>query len=46
MAVGVNYSPVKQVIIKGEYGKRFLSHGYNDEPSVSLGITYYGWFLR
>lgn len=46
MAVGVNYSPIKQIIIKGEYGKRFLSHGFNDEPSVSLGITYYGWFLK
>ena len=46
MAVGVNYSPVKQIIIKGEYSKRFLSHGFNDEPSLSLGITYNGWFLR
>lgn len=46
MAVGVNYSPVKQIIIKGEYSKRFLSHGFNNEPSLSLGITYNGWFLR
>ena len=46
MAVGVNYSPVKQIIIKGEYSKRFLSQGFNNEPSLSLGITYNGWFLR
>ena len=46
MAVGINYSPVKQIIIKGEYSKRFLSHGFNNEPSLSLGITYNGWFLR
>ena len=46
MAVGLNYSPVKQIIIKGEYSNRFLSHGYNNEPSVSLGITYAGWFLK
>ena len=46
MAVGLNYSPVKQIIIKGEYSNRFLSHGYNNEPSVSLGITFAGWFLK
>lgn len=46
MAVGVNYSPIKQITIKGEYSNRFLSHGYNNEPSVSLGITYAGWFLK
>lgn len=46
MAVGVNYSPIRQVTIKGEYSNRFLSHGYNNEPSVSLGITYAGWFLK
>ena len=46
MAVGVNYSPIRQITIKGEYSNRFLSHGYNNEPSVSLGITYAGWFLK
>ena len=46
MAVGVNYSPISQITIKGEYSNRFLSHGYNNEPSVSLGITYAGWFLK
>ena len=54
-AVGVNYSPVKQVNIKGEYSYRFFEkpnnnglnadsplykQPYNNEPSVSLGITY------
>ena len=46
MGVGVNYSPIKQITIKGEYSNRFLAHGYNNEPSLSLGITYAGWFLR
>lgn len=45
MGVGVNYSPIKQVIIKGEYSHRFLNSQYNNEPSISLGITYNGWFL-
>ena len=46
IGVGVNYSPIKQITIKGEYSNRFLAHGYNNEPSLSLGITYAGWFLR
>ena len=59
-AFGVNYSPVKQITIKGEYSYRFFEkpnnngltsdspmykQPYNNEPSVSLGITYTGWFL-
>lgn len=46
MGFGVNYSPVKQIIIKGEYSKRFLPKAYNNEPSLSLGITFNGWFLK
>lgn len=45
MAVGVNYYPVPQIAVKAEYSKRFLKSGYNDEPSVSLGVAYEGWFL-
>ncbi len=59
-ALGVNYSPIKQITIKGEYSYRFFekpnNHGlasdsplykqpYNNEPSVSIGVTYCGWFL-
>ena len=58
--VGVNYQPVKQVTIKGEYAYRFFEkpdnnglasdsplykQPYNNEPSVSIGVTYCGWFL-
>ena len=46
MSFGLNYSPVKQIIIKGEYSNRFLPKGYNNEPSLSLGITFNGWFLK
>lgn len=59
-ALGVNYSPVKQLTIKGEYSYRFFEkpdnnglasdsplykQPYNNEPSVSIGVTYTGWFL-
>ena len=58
--VGVNYQPVKQITIKGEYSYRFFEkpnnnglasdsplykQPYNNEPSVSVGVTYCGWFL-
>ena len=60
MAFGVNYSPIKQVTIKGEYSYRFFKkpdnnglasdsplyvQPYNNEPSISLGVTYTGWLL-
>jgi hypothetical protein len=45
MALGVNYYPMPQIVIKGEYSKRFFKSQYNDEPSVSLGIAYCGFFL-
>ena len=58
--LGVNYSPIKQITIKGEYSYRFFEkpdnnglapdsplyrQPYNNEPSLSLGVTYTGWFL-
>ena len=45
MAVGLNYHPIKQIVIKAEYSKRFLKSKYNDEPSVNIGIAYEGFFL-
>ena len=45
MAFGFNYHPIRQVVIKGEYSKRFLKSLYNDEPSVSIGVAYEGFFL-
>ncbi len=44
MAIGVNYCPMREIVIKGEYSKRFLDSAYNDEPSISLSIAYSGWF--
>jgi len=45
MAFGVNYYPIKQIVIKGEYSHRFLKSQYNNEPSVNIGVAYEGWFF-
>ncbi len=44
MAVGINWLPLPQIAVKAEYSKRFLGPMYNDEPSVSVGIAYMGFF--
>ncbi len=45
VAVGLNYYPIPQVVIKGEYAVGLLDRKYNNEPSISLGVAYSGWFL-
>jgi len=45
MAVGVNYYPIPQIVIKGEYSKRFLKNLYNNEPSLNISVAYEGFFL-
>ena len=44
MAFGVNYMPIKQVVVKAEYSKRFLKSQYNNEPSLNIGVAYEGFF--
>lgn len=44
IAVGINYYPIKEVVIKAEYSHRFLKSQYNNEPSLSIGIAYSGFF--
>ena len=44
-AVGLNYHPIKQIVIKAEYSKRLLRSLYNEEPSVNVGVAYEGFFL-
>ena len=60
VAVGFNYYPIKNIVIKAEYGIGLLrSYDYtdsatgetrtgrfNNEPSLSLGIAYSGFFRR
>ena len=45
MAVGVNYFPLPEVVIKAEFSKRFLKSAYNDEPAVNISVAYEGFFL-
>lgn len=45
IAFGFNYHPTKQIVVKGEYSNRFLKSKFNNEPSISLGIAYAGFFL-
>lgn len=45
LAFGANYYPVPQIVIKGEWSERFLKSEYNNEPSISIGVAYCGWFL-
>ena len=40
VAFGLNYYPVPEIAIKAEYSNRLLKSQYNNEPSVSIGVTY------
>ena len=44
IAAGVNYYPIKQIVVKGEYSIGMMKKPYNNEPSISLGIAYAGFF--
>ncbi len=46
LAFGLNYFPMKQIVVKAEYSKRFYKPQYNDEPSISFGIAYAGFFTK
>jgi len=46
IAAGVNYFPLKDIVIKGEYSIGLLKKAYNNEPSISLGIAYAGFFTK
>ena len=46
MSFGINYRPISQIIVKAEWAKRYLDSAYNDEPSISLGVMFVGWFNR
>lgn len=46
IAAGINYYPIKEVVIKGEYSYRLFKSQYNNEPSISLGVAYSGFFTK
>lgn len=44
ISAGLNWYPLPQIVVKGEYTYGILSRKYNNEPAVSLGVAYCGWF--
>ena len=44
IAAGINYKPIKEIVVKAEYSHRFLDSQYNNEPSINIGIAYEGFF--
>lgn len=44
VAFGLNYKPMKEIVVKAEWSKRILPKEYNNEPSISLSIAYEGFF--
>ncbi len=46
LAAGINFFPIKQIVVKGEYSIGLMKKPYNNEPSISLGVAYTGFFTR
>ena len=46
MTLGLNYYPIKQVVVKAEFSERFLKEQYNNEPMISFGVAYSGFFVK
>ena len=44
IAAGINWLPIPQIAVKAEFSERFRTERYNNEPSVSIGIAYMGFF--
>lgn len=44
VAIGINYKPMDEIVIKAEWSERFFHSQYNNEPSISIGIAYSGFF--
>ncbi len=44
VAVGLNYHPLPQIVVKAEYSNRLLKSIYNDEPVLNIGVAYEGFF--
>ena len=44
VAAGINYYPIRDIVIKAEYSIGLMRKQYNDEPAVSIGVAYAGMF--
>lgn len=43
---GINYFPIKNVVLKAEYSAGLLKSQYNNENSLSIGFAYAGFFTK
>ena len=43
---GINYFPVRDVVIKAEYSSSILENPFNNENAINIGIAYSGFFTR
>ncbi len=46
VSAGLNYSPIREVVVKAEYSLRKFKAPYNNEPTFSLGVAYSGLFKQ
>jgi hypothetical protein len=46
ISAGINYYPMKEIVIKAEYAMRKFKAPYNNEPTISVGIAYSGLFIK
>jgi len=46
ISYGLNYSPMKAIVIKAEYQSRILSKQYNNENTFAIGVMYSGLFTK
>ncbi len=46
VAAGINYYPIDEIVVKGEYSIGLLKSFYNNEPAISIGIAYAGFFTK
>lgn len=46
VAAGINYYPIRNIVIKAEYSSRLFKKQYNDENTLSFGIAYSGYFIK
>ncbi|MDD3062636.1 MAG: hypothetical protein PHX50_07300 [Massilibacteroides sp.] len=46
MVGGVNYYPIKDVVIKAEYSVGLMTSAFKNENAINLGIAYAGFFTK
>ncbi len=44
LTFGVNYKPIKEIVVKAEWQDRLFNSQFNNEPTISIGIAYSGFF--